>query len=783
MTEGFADAAPLYWNHSWRGVLLLPTGQKFPPPKDTTGYKGYFPSWPDIQAWAEENPQGNIGLRLPNTVIGLDVDHYKDKKGGDTLAEAERRWGPLPATVRSTSRIDGISGIRLFRIEAGTELETMVRFPELKLGDIEVVQFFHRYTVVWPSMHSETGRVYRWLTADGNPTTEIPRPGSLPMLPATWVEGLKRTPAAEITASGDVEQVLKSLPGGPMSPKVQQELATALTELQTHAGTRHDVTLRHILKLFRMAEQGGESGIREALEKLGKAFVAAVGKDRPGAQDEWDRMVRGQRGHDLIASTPSSLSLEQLMGMPKGTLDVQAVAAEKEPPRSEPDPQPAQVTPEIDPADAFLMGEESVFWSDLREDLKDPEFRQQFNADAFLMGEPDGSVEFELDGSPVRDDADAFLMGAEPVEKGTTESRTSWGPVDLDAILSGDFEPEQPTELSRDDGKRLIYPARVNCLAGEPESGKSWVAMHAAAQAMNEGRSVLYLDFEDSAKSIVGRLLALGVPASVLRQFFAYVQPSGHPSAEEGAWEELYGAMTSMRPDIIVLDGWNAAMTLLGLKLTDNTDATTFHQLMLKPLTATGAAVIAIDHVSKSKDGRGSFAIGAQAKKAMVDGAMYGVECVEQFGRGRLGKLELTVMKDKPGGIREFADKRKNGFYAGSVVVDARGDGAVLMRVIHEEMSGNSDDDLDKARVEMNFDKVKVSDALVQLEGAQKGVSQRGLVDHTGLTSRRVSKVVTELVDGGFVRIERGANRALLHYLVMPYKAPDTSPDDFLMTS
>src|SRR5690606_17877451 len=115
----YAEAAGLYYQAGWRGVLPLPPGQKIPPPKGTTGHSGLWPSWPDIQAWADENPTGNIALRLPNTVVGIDVDHYEEKRGGDTLAEAERRWGALPPTVRSTARIDGISGIRLFRIEAG----------------------------------------------------------------------------------------------------------------------------------------------------------------------------------------------------------------------------------------------------------------------------------------------------------------------------------------------------------------------------------------------------------------------------------------------------------------------------------------------------------------------------------------------------------------------------------------------------------------------------------------------------------------------------------------
>jgi hypothetical protein len=50
------------------------------------------------------------------------VDAYGDKTGGRTLREAEKRWGPLPHTVISSSRDDCVSGIRLYRIPQSIEL-------------------------------------------------------------------------------------------------------------------------------------------------------------------------------------------------------------------------------------------------------------------------------------------------------------------------------------------------------------------------------------------------------------------------------------------------------------------------------------------------------------------------------------------------------------------------------------------------------------------------------------------------------------------------------------
>jgi hypothetical protein len=104
---------------------------------------------------------GNICLRLPYEIeidgtlwciIGIDVDAYDEETGALTLAEAEKRWGPLPPTYRATSRTDGVSGIKLFRAPAGTKLHGDLKFAELDIGDV----------VCWPSIHDKTGRMYLW---------------------------------------------------------------------------------------------------------------------------------------------------------------------------------------------------------------------------------------------------------------------------------------------------------------------------------------------------------------------------------------------------------------------------------------------------------------------------------------------------------------------------------------------------------------------------------------------------------------------------------------------
>jgi hypothetical protein len=136
------------------------------------------------------------------------------------------------------------------------------------------------------------------------------------------------------------------------------------------------------------------------------------------------------------------------------------------------------------------------------------------------------------------------------------------------------------------------------------------------------------------------------------------------------ATADLAETLTNTKPHLVILDGFNAAMTLLGLDLNSNTDATQFSQQLLRPLARTGACVAYVDHVPKNKDARGKGGIGAQAKRAMTTGAAIAVEIIEPFGRGMTGRLRLTVDKDRPGHVRANALNAKE---AGTVVLESVG--------------------------------------------------------------------------------------------------------------
>lgn len=191
----------LYRAAGWPAPLPIGRrpGEKFPPPSGFTGHNAPYPSGADIQAWLDDPATValNIGLRAAPGTLGLDVDHYAGKTGGDTLAVLERDFGPLPPTWVSSAR-PAPSGIRWFRVPI--ELDGRpINWPGEAGAFIEIIQPGHRYAVVWPSLNPHAdGAPYTWRieqgagAAYGNASVHevIPRPEQLAELPEAWVRGL-----------------------------------------------------------------------------------------------------------------------------------------------------------------------------------------------------------------------------------------------------------------------------------------------------------------------------------------------------------------------------------------------------------------------------------------------------------------------------------------------------------------------------------------------------------------------------------------------------------------
>lgn len=233
-------------------------------------------------------------------------------------------------------------------------------------------------------------------------------------------------------------------------------------------------------------------------------------------------------------------------------------------------------------------------------------------------------------------------------------TRRSWRPVDLADVLAGRYRPPMPTVGARDDGVGLFYPGRMHSVAAESEAGETWLMPAAAASEMAAGNAVAYLDFEDDEGGIVGRLLAMGTPADHIRDRFIYIRPEGSIKAL-GARDDLLQALGDARPTLVTLDGVTEGMVMHGLDPLSNADVAEFGRILLRPIADTGAAVVTLDHVTKDRDGRGRYALGAVHKLNGLNGAAYALENREPFGVGVTGRSGLYITKDRPGQLRRHA--------------------------------------------------------------------------------------------------------------------------------
>ena len=325
---------------------------------------------------------------------------------------------------------------------------------------------------------------------------------------------------------------------------------------------------------------------------------------------------------------------------------------------------------------------------------------------------------------------------------------SGWEQADLAGILaaveSGEIVGPFPTLLHRSDGVALLYLGEVHSIAGEAESGKTWVALAESARLIEAGERVLYLDFEDGANSIVARLLALGASAQAIVERFAYVRPEAKPTA--GAMEELH---TDGPFALAVIDGVSEAYQLCGLDPNVNADAARFLAMLPRPLAERGAAVVQIDHVTKDRETRGRYAIGAQHKLAGIACA-YRVRTVTAPSRSSAGLLKVEVVKDRHGHIRGHAQRDEI-----ALVRITPADDGTHVTVTIDPPDGTAGDDFRPTKL-----MERVSRFLVTEPGATGNAIRSGV---TGKSSG-IDTALRALIAEGYVECRqerhRGSNRA-----------------------
>jgi hypothetical protein len=280
----YAEVASTYVMAGW-DILPLPAMSKKKPPTGYTGENALeideeiaLGDWMDIGH--------NVGFRLPKTLIGIDIDSYKDE--GRTFKRLIAKLGALPETFGITSQDDVKDGATLFfSIPLGVRLRGSV-------GSVDLIQSHHRYSVAPRSIHP-SGRVYRWVSSSGLELPWTPEPDQAPNLPVAWLEYLMEKEAKEVPVLTQQEEIEFSFEAGMACRKMNALLKGAIIRLKEKKASRHDLMVLSTWAMTGEAAKGhlGYDRILAAYQKAWeKQFSSSERSGRPLSL-EFTSAVRG----------------------------------------------------------------------------------------------------------------------------------------------------------------------------------------------------------------------------------------------------------------------------------------------------------------------------------------------------------------------------------------------------------------------------------------------------------------------------------------------------------
>lgn len=297
----------------------------------------------------------------------------------------------------------------------------------------------------------------------------------------------------------------------------------------------------------------------------------------------------------------------------------------------------------------------------------------------------------------------------------------TWRPLPLDDVLEGTYTPPLPTVGARTDGKGLFYPGKTHTVASETEAGKTWFGLAACLDEMRIDHHVVYLDFEDDRSTMTGRLLTLGVTRARIRDQFHYLNPQEALGTGINL-DDLNQLLGDTRPTLAIVDGVTEAMGLHNLEPNDNGDAARFSRILLRRITAAGAACVALDHVTKDREGRGRYALGAVHKLNGLDGAAYTLTNRSPFGIGVTGKSTIKISKDRIGQLRRHGLPSSGGqHWYGDLVLESHGEEFAELTI--EPPDDHAGDDFRPTHVMQKLSQ------LIANKAGEKGLSGRKVQD------------------------------------------------------
>lgn len=641
----------------------------------------------------------------------------------------------MPATWSSTAHgIDSPARHLFYKVPEG------LAWKGGAIEGVDILQPGHRYSVVWPSIHP-SGEMYCWYTPSGAIASTLPHISDLATLPWKWVDYLRKPDSmANLTHSNPSTTPIASNPRG-YDARMCKAVNTFLNRTLANPaskGSRHDTTLQAVWTLANFAQEG-HRGALDAIDQLKPRFISEIAPDRQGrereAAREWASILSG--------------AMEKVNGIQSHT-----------------DPCGQSKIERMTPGE-FNEPTQNTVTSQMVESY--PQQVQNVGTTPVQTGSTTASQ----------------------VQNGSTESyeanktSSSWRFEDLTQLASGVELPPTPTVFQREDGQGLFYRGAVNDLHGEPGCGKSMIAQIAVAQELKSSHDVIYIDYEDSARNVVKRLLLLGVTGEQIVAHFHYVRPSAKPSSPtslDGWRETLDYADTAT---LTVIDGVTSCLAYAGLDSNSGDDIAAWYNTMPRLISACGPAVVLIDHVVKSKDNRGRYAGGSMQKLALIDGISYSVNMTKPVGKGVRGTIVIKSGKDHISEIEEHCavSWSSNGSHLREAArIEINSTDPKLMRVTIARPNMMPSDETTRQRgLERPTGLMEKISRIV--ENAPEEPNQTEIIEllkDDGSSARKttVLTAINRLLEGEWISNRSGRNNRNIYASVRPYRQMNDPKSD-----
>lgn len=200
-----------------------------------------------------------------------------------------------------------------------------------------------------------------------------------------------------------------------------------------------------------------------------------------------------------------------------------------------------------------------------------------------------------------------------------------------------------------------------------------------------------------------------------------------------------------------------------GLNPLDNKDAAVFGRAVPRYIAEHGAATVCLDHVTKSPDGRGRYAIGAVHKLNGLNGAAYLLENRVPFGVGLTGRSTVLIAKDRPGQLRRHTVRTSGErHWFGDLTLESKDETFVVPAIEAPTEQG----DQFRPTVYMH----RVSEAMSK---AGRPLKKGEIEDRVQGKAETKRLALATLIDEGYVTLKTGDHNSLIHTLVKPFGDPE----------